>query len=271
MSSTLGRAFTTKRAPKPADISTPLPKRSLTTKHSMGTIRNKISGPLELISTTNMLSYNAPDIYPTKSKNSTRSSADSAAHSGDESERSAGTSTPLTSPDTSSMESSPTSLEPNHLSCYFGGPSRQSSSSAEAPIIPQRALSHTKRTAEALAHQRSNSRVSSSTKSSSTSSRVSSPKNSMTQARSSLNMFAANVETMDHHPFGKELAQVTEIAEEYGLMTEKVAIVDPDEQELRSQGFFKFSAEDYISEIQPYFEAAFGSPRPKPAMASMWI
>lgn len=93
----------------------------------------------------------------------------------------------------------------------------------------------------------------------------------MAQARSSINMFAANVETMDHHPFGKELAQVTEIAEEYGLMTENMAIVDPEEQELISQGFFKFSAEEYINEIRSYFEVAYGEPKPKPAMASMWI
>jgi hypothetical protein len=250
----LSRAFTTRRNVKVADISTPMPKRSLTTKHSYppGTIRNKISAPVELISTTNMLSYNAPDIYPNKSPSSSRSS-----NSGDESDRSpTSVSTPMTSPDTSSIESSPTSLEPNHLSCYFGGPSRQSASSEEAPLIPQRATSHTKKTAEALARKRSVSRMSS--PKNSISSRLSSPKNSMSVARSSLNMFAANVETVNQHPFGNELAQVSEIAEEYGISQEKMSIVDKEEQELMSLGLFKFAAEDYMSEIHGLFISAFG-------------
>ena len=77
---------------------------------------------------------------------------------------------------------------------------------------------------------------------------------------------------MDHHPFGKELAQVSEIAEEYGL-SERMANVDPEEQELASRGLFKFSAEDYMSEIQGYFASAFSDPKPKPkpAMSTMWI
>ena len=83
-------------------------------------------------------------------------------------------------------------------------------------------------------------------------------------------MFAAHVETMDHHPFGKELAQVTEIAEEYGL-TERMAIVAPEEQELISQGYHKFSAEEYIAAIRPYYKAAFGEPKAKPVTSSMWI
>lgn len=269
MTSTLGRAFTTKRGPKPADISTPVPKRSQTTKQqSMGNLRNKISAPLELISTTNMLSYNAPDIYPAV-RHASSTSSRSSKSSNDESDRSpTSVSTPLTSPDTSSIESSPTSLEPNHLSCYFGGPSRQSNSSQEAPVIPQRALSHTKRTAEILAHKRSNSRISSGK--SSISSRISSPKNSMSQARSSINMFAANIETVEPHPFGQELAQVSEIAEEYGL-SEQMAVLDPEEQELTARGLFKFSAEQYINDIQDLFMTAFSEPAPRPAMATMWI
>lgn len=250
-----------------------MPKRSVTTKHSMATIRNKISSPLELISTTNMLSYNAPDIYPAASATSARSSSNSTARSGDDSDRSpTGTSTPMTSPDTSSMESSPTSLELNHLSCYFGGPSR-TSTAQEAPIIPQRAVSHTKKATETLAHQRSNSQLSSSIKSNNAMSpKTSSAKSSSSaHARSSINMFAAHVETMDHHPFGKELAQVTEIAEEYGL-TERMdmPVVNPEEQELISPGYFKFSAQEYIAAIQPCYVAAYGEAEPK-AITSLWI
>lgn len=263
--SSLSRAFTTKRAIKPADISTPMPKRSLTTKGS-GSIRDKISAPVELISTTNMLSYNAPDIYPKSSKSissiSTRSS-----NSADDSDRSpTSVSTPLTSPDRSSLESSPTSIEPNHLSCYFGAPSRQSASGEDAPMIPQRAVSHTKKTAEALARKRSSSRMSSPKNSIS---RISASKSGMAQARSSINMFAANVETIEQHPFGNELAQVSEIAEEYGISQERLSIVDEEERELRALGLFKFCAEEYMSEIHGLFLSAFGEVKPK--MSTMWI
>jgi len=251
--SSLSRAFTTKRNKVPSDAGTPsIPQRSLTTKHSFpsGTIRYKISAPVELLSTTNMLSYNAPDIYPTARSRSSSSGSES-----DGSSRSpASISTTLTSPDTSSIESSPTSPKPNHLSCYFGASSRTSASSDEAPKIPQRVPSHTKRSAEAIARKRSISRVSS-------------PKNSMSTARSSLNMFSTNVETMDTHPFGPELAQVSELAEEYGA--HKMEVIDPEEQELLSRGLFKFRAEDYMSEIHSLFLNAFGET--KSPMASMWI
>ncbi len=82
-------------------------------------------------------------------------------------------------------------------------------------------------------------------------------------------MFAAHVETVEHHPFGKELAQVTELAEEYGISKERLAIVDEEEHELVSRGLFKFRAEDYMSEIQGLFLNAFGDPRP--SMGAMWI
>ena len=124
-------------------------------------------------------------------------------------------------------------------------------------MIPKRALSHTKRSAEILARKRSISRMSS-------------PKNSMSTARSSINMFGANVETVDQHPFGHELAQVSELAEEYGISKEKLAVVDEEEQDLISRGLFKFRAEDYMSEIHGLFVSAFGESRP-PAMATMWI
>ena len=84
-------------------------------------------------------------------------------------------------------------------------------------------------------------------------------------------MFSSHIDTVDHHshPFGKELAQVSEIAEEYGISKEKLAVVDEEEQELVSRGLFKFRAEDYISEIHGLFISAFGDSRP--AMSSMWI
>ncbi|PMD52096.1 uncharacterized protein K444DRAFT_545413 [Hyaloscypha bicolor E] len=256
----ISRAFTTRKS-RAANESTPeMPKRSLTTKHSLsssGTIRHKISAPIELISTTNMLSYNAPDIFP--------SSSSTSSNSGDDSDRSpSSSSTPLTSPDTSSIESSsPTSPQPNHLSCYFSAASRQSASSDGAPTIPSRAPSHTKKNSEIIAKKRSMSRVSGST--------GSRGENSTSTARSSINMFSSHVDTVDSHshPFGKELAQVSEIAEEYGISKEKLAVVDEEEQELVSRGLLKFRADDYISEIQGLFMSAFADSRPP--MSSMWI
>jgi hypothetical protein len=90
-------------------------------------------------------------------------------------------------------------------------------------------------------------------------------------------MFTANPTILDtmpvshpvQHPFGNELAQVSELAEEYGISKETLAVVDEEEQELISRGLFKFRAEDYMSEIQGLFMSAFGDTRP--AMSSMWI
>ncbi len=248
----LARAFTTKRS-KPPQISAPMTSRSMTTKQfPAGTIRHKISAPVELISTTNMLSYNAPDIYPRSSSSSSQS--------GDESDSlPALTSSTSTTPDNSSAGSSPNSPEPNHLSCYFDGSGRQSTSSAEdAPMIPQRALSHTKKTHEMLSRKRSQSRMSSG-------------KNSVTSfARDSIHMFSPNVEAAsgpEPHPFGNELAQVTELAEEYGVQG-SMQIIDQEEHDLISRGLFKFDAEDYMTEIESFFTDAFCDPSP---MRTMWI
>ncbi|KAI9837378.1 MAG: hypothetical protein M1838_004844, partial [Thelocarpon superellum] len=60
----LARAFTSRRTKRP-EISLPTPHRSLSTRDFAGapTGRPKISAPTELLSTTNMLSFNAPDIH----------------------------------------------------------------------------------------------------------------------------------------------------------------------------------------------------------------
>lgn len=237
----LARAFTTKRTKRP-EVSDSALGRSLTTRsYPKGSIRNKISGPVELISTTNMLSYDAPDLFPA----STRSSS-----SGDDSD-SAGTinSTPPTSPEGSSMGgSSPCSPEPNHLSCYFGA----SATEGDAPIIPKRALSHTKKSHEIVHRQRSISRMSS-------------PHNSISASRNSGNMFGGSLENAaEPHPFGAELAQVSELAEEFGG-----SMLDDEEQELLSQGLYKFGADDYMNEIAGLFSAFIGESRQ--TVAPMWI
>jgi hypothetical protein len=83
-------------------------------------------------------------------------------------------------------------------------------------------------------------------------------------------MFNTGVESTsgpEPHPFGNELAQVTELAEEYGVQS-KMQVIDEEEQELISRGLFKFDAEDYMSEIESYFTAAFYDLEP---MRTMWI
>lgn len=111
---------------------------------------------------------------------------------------------------------------------------------------------------------------------------TSASKNALHTTRSSINMFSANVESAlivgqvpEHvekileHPFGNELAQVTELAEEYGVQ-EDMKLLDAEEQDLLSKGLFKFRAEDYMNEIHGLFISTFGEST-KPTMAPMWI
>ena len=65
------------------------------------------------------------------------------------------------------------------------------------------------------------------------------------------------------HPFGKELAQVDEVAEEFGGVTSSI---DEEEEYLSSKGLYKFSAEDYMNDIEGLCEGPFG-----PRLANMWI
>jgi len=82
-------------------------------------------------------------------------------------------------------------------------------------------------------------------------------------------MFSPYPETVEQHPFGNELAQVSELAEEYAVSTQMLSVVDEEEQELVSRGLFKFRAEDYMSELQSIFINAFGDS--KPPMPAVWI
>jgi len=67
------------------------------------------------------------------------------------------------------------------------------------------------------------------------------------------------------HPFGNELAQVSELAEEFGG---HVHIVDEEERELMSRGLLKFGADEYMSEIQGFFVSAYGEVK---VQAALWI
>jgi len=66
--------------------------------------------------------------------------------------------------------------------------------------------------------------------------------------------------SVQQHPFGPELAQVTELAEEYGGSIQEVRIVDPEEADLINRGFLKFGVHDYLAEIQDLYATAFDEP-----------
>ena len=212
--------------------------------------RSAISSPLELISTTNVLAFDAPNIYG----------------SSDESDSSLTFSMSSAHAETSSIESAPSPVEPNHLSTYFksaahSGSTRQSndSSDCDSPTIPSRALSHTKKSHQASALRRSASNKS----------KTVPPPNAIHDTaalRSSIDMFSSTPK-YDEHPFGAELAKVNELADEIGA--QEVLVLDEEEQYLISQGFCKFGADDYVDEIQGLFGGSYNNPFSP--MNAVWI
>jgi hypothetical protein len=62
--------------------------------------------------------------------------------------------------------------------------------------------------------------------------------------RTSAEFFGSDQEA---HPFGRELAKVNEVAEDFGPIAPSV--IDEEERDLLSKGFYKFTVEDYINEI----------------------
>ncbi|KAJ2976035.1 hypothetical protein NUW58_g8192 [Xylaria curta] len=276
------------------------PHRSNTTAKGVahsGSIRNKISSPMELTHTTNMLAYNAPDLYPRTTSPPTRSS-----NSDDESSLdspSTAISSPPTSPEIPSGERKLESPEPNHLSCYFTVPTQKPVPSAQAaPSIPTRAPSHTKKASfenVANKHARFSNQSSKtiSTKASFTVSRSSSTSTSATSVSSASHSLKSPTQmpvisptiavppsstprfrrpidaTESQHPFGQELAKVSELAEELGV---KDKLQDPDEEEeqLIAKGLHKFKADDYLAEIHELL-STFMMPDAASPQQPVWI
>jgi hypothetical protein len=293
----IARAFTTRRAKQGLELrdGSDGVQRSNTTKTPLS-IRHKISAPVELIHTTNMLSYNAPDLFPKSAGSSHNSSK-----SDDESDAAlTAASTPPTSPDSPFPEKRSISPEPNHLSCYFTAPSQAiSNAPVEAPAIPKRAPSHTKKSYDGLVRHRSTSRMSEqsqrtlSTKASFSFSRSSSTStsNSSAPATSPLPPSVAqmpkisspipisstqSVPPVSHkkdysesHPFGHELAQVSELAEEFSK--QPINVMDEEERQLREKGLNKFTAEDYLGEIQGLLSSIFADTHEDRPVAALWI
>ncbi|KAF1912501.1 hypothetical protein BDU57DRAFT_459127 [Ampelomyces quisqualis] len=276
----LARAMT--RRVKRSEVPSSPPAQSQPVKNPTTQIdRAKISLPVALVSTTNMLSYNAPDIanlnmtHISCSTASTHSSAEDSDHSASTTRSRASTvgSRDTTLTDASSVESSPTSSAPNQLSGYFssGGKHLRKSASISSlqrvkeeivdptPAIPQRALSHSKRAHERLAAKRSNGNIGSGGSLGSL--------RHLREQRSSVDMFNSSI-TEEGHPFSRELQQLNEIVEEFGGVI-RDAEAEADWTVMRSKNLAAYCAADYLSEIQPLFNNRWGMPQLTPAKA--WI
>lgn len=269
----LVRAFTTRRAARSN-------KSDVDRVASQRTQRLKISGPIELISTTNTLAHEAPAIFGTNpivykgvlAPSTSSHSLNSFEYSDSSSigHHSGGTFT-----DASSFDESPISPEPNHLSCYFKPSvydepqqsqqhSRQTSvnsfhhsSISDAPIVPQRAPSHSKR-AHQLSHKRSVSRITSPTF----------PEETFIATRDSTDFFRAAGPTSPH-PFGKELEQLSEVAEEFGSTVRDVE-ADTDRVFMDAHGLGYFCAADYMMEIADMLNTVFEE-EPMPFEEAGWF
>ncbi|PHH70928.1 hypothetical protein CDD82_6847 [Ophiocordyceps australis] len=291
----LSRAFTTRRFRANHDSvdDSNVPLRSNSTKRPL--LRHKISAPVQLVHTTNMLSYNAPDLPRSHRSNSaaTKSSSE------DESDIcTTAESTPPTSPDVPCRQRS-SSPEPNHLTMYFKNPTRTLvATETPPPAIPKRSPSHTKKNSfDAIARSRSLSRTSrdsdisisnktspSFSRSPSLSTRASSASQvSALQPQSQKHMAHAVADMLpaappassqraakESHPFGHELAQVTELAEEYNAGAH-LTPMDEETRLLESQGLVKLSAADYLSVVQSLTAVFFSEPEHGPSPAPLWI
>ncbi|RDA94132.1 hypothetical protein CP533_6549 [Ophiocordyceps camponoti-saundersi (nom. inval.)] len=268
----LSRAFTTRRLrlSSSSTISSSNADGGQTPRRSHSMLRHKISAPIELIHTTNMLSYNAPDIPRTSTLDT-----DSTSPSQE--------STPPTSPEVGNGSSSP---HPNHLTLYFENPAKSMMVVEEEkpPQIPKRSPSHTKKNSfDAIARSRSASRLSSqsdfslSTKAAQSFSR--SPSTS-TRASSISQVSATKLAppapqpvaplTTDGHPFGQELAKVKELAEEFGV-DGRLPVIDEEQQYLDARGLIKLSADEYLSAIHSLASAFFPESKHATISTPLWI
>ncbi|KIV93562.1 hypothetical protein PV10_04768 [Exophiala mesophila] len=241
----LARAFT-RRNKRSVDQSSF--QGGLSVKYAPGTInRNQISLPTELISTTNVQALNAPDIRSMSgsSTGSINSNFDSDFSTIDRSFlTNAGS-------DASSIESSgpatPMTPSNDEIKSFFDSktsppvlPSIASPSVLDTPTVPQRSPSHSKKAHVELSRKKSIQRMSP-------------PPTTLNKpARNSADIF--NRSTDPNHPFGRELAQVNEIAEEFGATAR---MMDEEEREIMDKGLCKFGVEDYLDEIAELYGGIF--------------
>jgi len=226
--------------------------------------RSLISLPTELISTTNVQVLTAPDIR------SASGSSGSSIRSGNESDFSTIDRSFLNNPgtDTSSIDSSPLTpvTPPMEDTKSFFDVKRPSTAALailsppgtppglEAPAVPQRSPSHSKKAHVELSRKRSIQHMPP-------------PPTSLSRlagGRNSADIF--NMPADANHPFGQELAKVNEVAEEFGATAR---LLDEEEQEILSKGLCKFRVEDYLDEIAGLYGGIFEDQLGP--MANPWI
>ncbi|KIV87649.1 hypothetical protein PV11_03181 [Exophiala sideris] len=250
MSSTtmsLARAFT-RRGKRSVDNTVQTPQRGTSVRYAQGTInRNLISLPTELISTTNVQALTAPDI-----RSVSGSSSASIISSGNDSDFSTIDRSFLNNSgsDASSIDSSgpATPITPADIgNAFFNSKEPISAVPAlaspafETPAIPQRAPSHSKKAHVELSRKRSIQRMSP-------------PPTAINKpvVRRSADIFGGSADP--NHPFGRELAQVNEVAEEFGATAR---LLEEEEQEILSKGYHKFDVEEYLDEIAGLYGGIF--------------
>jgi len=137
--------------------------------------------------------------------------------------------------------------------------SSESTPTLQAPAIPKRALSHSKSSHVALARKRSQSSF---TTPASITSKYNLQILQEREVRTSSDMFRGSVDPT--HPFGKELEQLNEVAEEFNSAVND-AELQQDLEQMMNRNLAKFCATEYMAEIEPLFANAYAAP----AMA--WI
>lgn len=121
-------------------------------------------------------------------------------------------------------------------------------------MIPRRALSHTKRSHQELARQRSLSRLEP-------------PPLSAARSNPSVRSPPDTSFKEEAHPFGKELEQVNEVAEEFGGSTRGL---DEEENILFNKGLKKFTVDDYLVEVNDVYGSIFDN-QLGPISAGPWL
>jgi len=243
----LARAFT-KRNKRSVDQSAI--QRGTSVKYPPGTInRSLISLPTELISTTNVQALTAPDIRSASGGSSTGSLSSVNESDFSTIDRSFLNST---GSDTSSVDSSgpatPVTPANDEIKSFFDSkqppsvvPAIASPPALDTPTVPQRSPSHSKKAHVELSRKRSIQRMSP-------------PPTTISKptVRNSTDFFSKTADP--NHPFGRELAQVNEIAEEFGATAR---LLDEEEQDIMSKGLCKFGVEDYLDEIAGLYGGIF--------------
>ena len=299
----LARAFTTRRVRMSNELAeaSKAPQRSNTTTKGATSLRQKISAPVQLVHTTNMLSYNAPDLPRTKRSVSLHRKSDD-----DNASQTTQDSTPPTSPDIEHGQRG-SSPDGSHSSSYFAATGKRAYTPlpeviAEnaVPELPQRSPSHKKKSSqEILARQRSTrlSRDSHQSAASSQNSHTFSRSASVSTVASSASRSSLSgphkltvplspstpppmpampaMPLLDRtfrkeaHPFGQELAQVTELVEEFGAR-DGVPVMSEDDQYMMEHGLVKLNASDYLGEVHG-LDNYFFAENHRVSVAPLWI